>query len=97
MADILISLDVTWNGTRLVAKPTFGAAWRDLVGPLPEPRAHVSTVCSGPESLTQFELGLFLAEACRIFTNAWVEEEPELVAASANNKARRPAIRPPRR
>lgn len=78
MSENVFRLDVRWNGTVLEAQPSFGQGWAYLGGSLAQPARKLAVRCNGLDNMTQFELGLFLATACRAFTDAW---EMEAVAA----------------
>lgn len=70
----IFSLDVTWDGSRLVAHTDFYRGFEELIGTL-HPQGHRFTiVCAELEDLTPFELGVWLANACRDLTQAWEYE-----------------------
>lgn len=69
-------LQIRWSGDRLIAHQEFKSGFRDLSG-TPAPKVNkVTTACADITDLTQFELGVFLAEACRPFTILWGDERP---------------------
>lgn len=78
MNEKIISLSVDWDGRQLLATPRFEAGWRSL-GMLPQrtPR-QVTTPCFSVRDLNQFQLGMYLCEACRPFPDAWHEAEAAL-------------------
>lgn len=75
MADSVLTIEVRWNGITLEARPYLEIGWEKLVGPrqLRLPRTKVA--CDSQQSLTAFELGLFIATAARPIIDAW-EREP---------------------
>lgn len=81
MAHHLWSLDVYWDGHRLVAHPAFHDGWEQLGGTSPKQPLPVKAMCNEVEDLTAFELGVFLGLAVRPFTDEW-RSEPELFHAA---------------
>ncbi len=78
MNEKIISLSVEWDGRQLLATPRFESGWRSL-GMLPERRPpQVTTPCFSVRDLNQFQLGMYLCEACRPFQDAWHEAEAAL-------------------
>ncbi|HEX6827322.1 MAG TPA: hypothetical protein VF077_13470 [Nitrospiraceae bacterium] len=67
----LFSLSVQWDGTRLIATPVMVDGWRAMTGEKVTKLKRVTLVCTGVDDATQFEVGMFLATACREFTDAW--------------------------
>lgn len=67
----LFALVVKWDGTELIAEPQMRDGWRYMATEGPPRLKRISLMCTGIEDVTQFELGLFLAMACRGFTDAW--------------------------
>lgn len=80
MQKVLCEFAVEWDGQKLTAKPVYWPLWTELTGSLPEIPRPISVACFGPSDLTAFELGVFLALACRHFTDNWVApaEDPQL-------------------
>lgn len=74
MAHHIWSLDVFWDGHRLVAHPAIHDGWEALSGSSGQQPSPVKALCSELEDLTPFELGAFLALACRQFTTDWAHE-----------------------
>jgi hypothetical protein len=77
MAHHIWSLDVYWDGHRLVAHPAFHDGWGQLSGTSPKQPAPVKALCNELEDLTPFEVGVFLGLAVRPFTDGW-RSEPDL-------------------
>lgn len=78
MTDSIFTIDVRWNGLTLEARPELGAGFEKLVGPHPSKLPRVKVACADSNSLTPFEVGMFLATACRQLMNAWEYEQPML-------------------
>jgi len=78
MREQIINLSVDWDGRQLLATPSFGKGWVGL-GLLPQrvPR-QLTTPCYSVRDLNQFQLGMYLCEASRPFTDAWHEAEAAL-------------------
>ena len=71
MFDTVLTLDVRWNGITLEARPRLESGWQRLVGEPPFKLQRIKVKCAQVEDMTDFEFGLFLAVACRQFTDAW--------------------------
>lgn len=80
MAQTVFEMAVVWDGTHLIANRRYGEGWRQLTGQMPAHPPNVSTPCTELEDLTPFELGLFLAVACRTITDSWYDGQPALIA-----------------
>lgn len=67
----VFELAVDWDGFRLIARTRTADGWRQLTD-LDTPRAGRHELrCGELEDVTPFELGVFLATACRDLTAAW--------------------------
>jgi len=67
----VFTLHVDWNGSQLIARTELGDGWRLLADSLPVKLLSRSIHAGEVRDLTAFELGVFLAEACRPFTLQW--------------------------
>ncbi len=74
MPEPIATLEIRWNGITLEARPTLEIGWEKLVGPRVFGLTRTKVMCEDVASLTPFELGMFLATACRPFTEAWSGE-----------------------
>ena len=74
MPESIATLEIRWNGITLEARPTLEIGWEKLVGPRTFGLTRTKVMCEDVGSLTPFELGMFLATACRPFTEAWSGE-----------------------
>jgi hypothetical protein len=77
MPEPIATLEIRWNGITLEARPTLEIGWEKLVGPRAFGLTRTKVMCEDASSLTPFELGMFLATACRPFTEAWDREAPQ--------------------
>lgn len=77
MPESIATLEIRWNGITLEARPTLEIGWEKLVGPRVFGLTRTKVMCEDASSLTPFELGMFLATACRAFTEAWDREAPQ--------------------
>lgn len=72
------TLEVEWNGSLLIARGQLGDGWRLMADrPLVKLRTE-SEHCGELEDMTSFDLGYFLARACRAFTSEWEDARQEL-------------------
>lgn len=86
MAKPVFELSVMWDGQHLIANRRCADGWRDLTGKVPVHEPNASTPCTELEDLTPFELGLFLAVACRPFTDTWWEGQPAIFALADDER-----------
>jgi len=78
----LFELSLEWDGICLTARTRTQDGWR-LLSDMPTPRAGVHRApCVDIEDMTAFELGVFLATACRDFTLSW--EQAKLITHTAD-------------
>lgn len=77
MTDSVITVEVRWNGLTLEARPYLEAGWELLVGPRTFKLPRTKTACSQWSDLTAFELGMFLATACRPILDCWENERQD--------------------
>lgn len=90
MTQMVVTLEVRWDGKQLVARSHYGEGWRSLTG-TPGPYQMATTVpCVDRTDLTQFEIGMFLNSALRDTIDAWVYEQLPLRGSS-----RSPWVVPP--
>lgn len=65
------TLEVDWNGTLLIARGHLGDGWRRMADRTPVKLQTLAKHVGEMEDITAFELGVFLANACREFTYQW--------------------------
>lgn len=67
----VFTLQVDWDGRILRARTTTNDGWRYLADRAPVKHPGHSVHCDEVGELSPFDFGLFLATACRDFTNEW--------------------------
>jgi hypothetical protein len=67
----VFTLEVDWDGTQLVARTYCGDGWRRMADRVPPKRGRHAEDCGELADLSPFDLGYFLARACRDFTQEW--------------------------
>lgn len=79
----VFTLELDWNGSLLVARTELGHGWRLLADRVPVKMVTRSIHAGELEDLSPFDLGVFLADACRQFTYEWEQaREQELQSAT---------------
>lgn len=76
------TLEVEWNGSLLIARGQLGDGWR-LMADQQLVKLRTLAVHAGElEDLSAFEVGMFLANACREFTEAWEHARREALGSA---------------